>query len=98
VEVVQAEGRDEGDIKADHCVTIVHEGLVVERWDWHAFLLVPGQNPCNKELEEEIAGVNFPSVEVWASVLDRVIGRVKKYFGSKRGIYADLDDMSPHTP
>ncbi len=81
MEVVQTKGRNEGDIKADQSVAVILEGLVVERWDWQAFLLVTGQNPCNKELEEEIARVNFPRVEVWASVL----GRVNEIFGSRHG-------------
>ena len=69
MEIVNREGCDEGDIEADQSVAVVLESLVVERRDRHAFLFITGKNPGDEELEEEIARIDFPCVEVGARIL-----------------------------
>lgn len=69
--VVESCRGDECGIKADQSVTVVHEGLVVQRRNWETFLLVTWKNPCDEELEEKVARVNLPRVCIWAGVLAR---------------------------
>ena len=70
---MQAGSGYQGHVQRVERVAIVHEGLVVERRDRETFLLVSGQNLRKEELERDIARIDFPRVEIGASILRRVI-------------------------
>lgn len=66
---VENEGNNDGSVPALDGVTIVHEGLVAKRGNRETFLLESRKNPGDEELEEEIARVHLPCIEVGTSVL-----------------------------
>lgn len=74
VEVVQGCRSDKGRVKTAQRVAVVHESLVVERWHWETFLLIAGKDPCNEELEEKVASIDFPRVCIWAGILEETLG------------------------
>lgn len=69
MEVVEREGRGEGNMERDEGIAVVHESLIVERWDGQAFLLISGEYRSNEKLEKEVSRVDFPGVKIGTRIL-----------------------------
>jgi len=76
VVVVEDESGDDVEVHAEIRVAVVHEGLVAQRGDGKTFLLVSGNDEGDEELEEKVATVDFPCVEVGIRILNNVSGSV----------------------
>jgi hypothetical protein len=64
---------------SDHCcpegqkgIAVVHESFVSKRRDRKTLLHVTGHDPGKKELEDKVAGVHFPCIQVGTGILDRL--------------------------
>lgn len=93
VENVEDKSADEGDIKTDEGIAVIFKGLVIERRDWHAFLLISGEYPGDEKLEKKVARVDLPRVEVRTCILFyfRVLPLILQDGDT------DLDNVRPHT-
>ena len=69
VVVVEDRGGDEGAVDREESITIVHEGLVSQRWHRQAFLHITWHDPRKEELVENETGIHLPRVKVRARIL-----------------------------
>ena len=64
-------GSDKGEVDRVERITVVHEGLVSQRWHWQAFLHIAWHDPREEELVKDETGIHLPRVEVRAGILHK---------------------------
>lgn len=75
---VEGKGHNYRGVPALKGVTVVHEGFVAEGRNRKTLLLEARKHPGDEKLEEEIARVHLPSIEVGAGVLSMVLSGQRK--------------------
>lgn len=70
---VEGEGHNYCGVPTLKGVAVVHEGFIAQRRDRETLLLEARKNPGDEELEEEVAGVHLPSIEVGTSILSMAL-------------------------
>lgn len=71
---MEDEGDDNSSVQTLNSVAVVHESLVTEGGNGETLLFETRKNPGDEELEEEIARIHLPGVQVRAGVLPTVVG------------------------